>query len=147
MKGKVESNMINATVVVLSVFYLMAMYKVNDTSTVIFFILMFGVMHSISKKVLVSFFVALVGSIFFRAVYVMREGLASKEPKTKTTKQQVKKVLGPEGLNDMKSLMKQQEGLMQMAQNLQPLMQQASKLIEGLPDGVLENAMKKLQKK
>ena len=103
------------------------------------------IFQPMALSVTTALVVGILASTMFRAVEVMREGMADK--KSKKSKTAVASAVGPEVMDDMKSLMKQQEGLMQMAQNLQPLMQQASKLIEGLPDGVLERAMQKLKKK
>jgi MFS superfamily sulfate permease-like transporter len=142
---KSEWKTVTVILVILAAFNLMALYKQNDMNAIVFFVLVAGVIYTLTKAVTTALVVGILASTMFRAVEVMREGMADK--KSKKSKTAVASAVGPEAMDDMKSLMKQQEGLMQMAQNLQPLMQQASKLIEGLPDGVLERAMQKLKKK
>ena len=153
MKGAVvDRRIIVYILIVVAVVNLVAFANVQDGQAIIFFVLAFGVVYSFDKNLMLALIAAIVGTSMFRAVVSMREGMDSKgldikpgsPPKSKTDPL---KALGTDGVQGMKSLMKQQEGLMQMAQNLQPLMQQASKLLEGLPDGVLEQAMNKLKMK
>ena len=149
MKGAVvDRRVIVYILLVVAVVNLVAYAKVQDGQALIFFALAFGVVYSFEKNVMMALIAAIVGTSLFRAVVIMREGMDSKGPDTPAPKSKTDplKALGTSGVQGMKSLMKQQEGLMQMAQNLQPLMQQASKLLEGLPDGVLEQAMNKLKK-
>jgi hypothetical protein len=147
MKGAVvDRKVIVYILIVVAVVNLVAFANVQDGQAIIFFALAFGVVYSFDKNLMMALIAAIVGTSMFRAVVIMREGMEDKAP-PKKVKPDPLKALGTNGVQGMKSLMKQQEGLMQMAQNLQPLMQQASKLLEGLPDGVLEQAMNKLKKK
>lgn len=141
----VDRRVIVYILVVVAVVNLVAYANVQDVQSIIFFALAFGVVYSFDKNLMAALIAAIVGTSMFRAVVIMREGMEAKDP-AKKNKLDPLKALGTNGVDGMKSLMKQQEGLMQMAQNLQPLMQQASKLLEGLPDGVLEQAMNKLKK-
>lgn len=140
----VDRRVIVYILIVVAVVNLVAYANVQDVQSIIFFVLAFGVVYSFDKNLMVALIAAIVGTSMFRAVVIMREGMEANP--TKPKKADPLKALGTNGVEGMKSLMKQQEGLMQMAQNLQPLMQQASKLLEGLPDGVLEQAMNKLKK-
>jgi hypothetical protein len=143
----VDRRVIVYILVVVAVVNLVAYANVQDVQSIVFFVLAFGVVYSLDKNLMVALIASIVGTSMFRAVVVMREGMEAKDAKAPIKKPDPLKALGTNGVEGMKSLMKQQEGLMQMAQNLQPLMQQASKLLEGLPDGVLEQAMNKLKKK
>jgi hypothetical protein len=150
MKGGavVDRRLIVYILMVVAVVNLVAFANVQDGQAIVFFFLAFGVVYSFDKNVMLALIAAIVGTSMFRAVVIMREGMeANPDAPVKPKKADPLKALGTNGVQGMKSLMKQQEGLMQMAQNLQPLMQQASKLLEGLPDGVLEQAMNKLKKK
>jgi hypothetical protein len=142
----VDRRMIVYILIVVAVVNLVAYANVQDVQSIIFFALAFGVVYVLDKNLMAALIAAIVGTSMFRAVAIMREGMEDGEKGAPKKKPDPLKALGTNGVQGMKSLMKQQEGLMQMAQNLQPLMQQASKLLEGLPDGVLEQAMNKLKK-
>ena len=126
-------------------------------------VLIFAVVYSLSPCLTVALVVAIAGANLAMTVSLMQEGMKSPKfgmcpdkvtPKTNaagsncaSVQESVKTLLGTQGIEGMDNLMKQQESLLNMAKTIQPMVQQASKLIEGLPKGVLENVMKKFNKK
>jgi len=169
----VNSSTVFTIVVVIAVFNVIAYMHVKDWSSIAVFLLAGGVTFSVTMNRTLGVVAAIVAGSLFRATNnLMIEGMASDKsvspkptlPKgAKSKRDEVKKpvakqeaepvknkyadFLGSEGMStQLDQLQNNQAVLTNGIKALQPLMQQASAMLKGLPSGFLDEALKNFSK-
>jgi|688.fasta_scaffold359962_2 hypothetical protein len=152
-----ENKMLFYVIVVIAVLNVVAYLSVEDWNSLIFFFLAGFLAHAFKLGNTLSLIVAILSANIFRATNSMREGLKNKKKKHKKHTEPVpneKKIeyaanlkessQSLEGLaTQANDLMDRQESLQMMTKKLGPMMDKAMKLMDRLPKGFLDNAMKK----
>lgn len=169
--GSLDNNVwILYIVVVFAFLNLVSFFIAQEWNSAIFFVLVAVVCNAFKLSRTVSLVLAMVCTYFFRANNLLREGLENKKktptshkqpftpkkPKTEpdpephTKSAELQNHAAPvvnnntlEGLTaTAKDLNARQDQLKQLAGQLEPLMNQASKMLDKLPQGFLNNAFK-----
>jgi hypothetical protein len=167
--GSLDNNVwILYVVVVIAFLNLVSFFIAQEWNSAIFFILVAVVSNAFKLSRTVSLILALVCTHIFRASNLLKEGLttekdkSSEKNKSKKNKEVTPKKPEPEphekketgapvlnnhtleGLTQAAEAMtKRQNDLKELAGQLEPLMSQASKMLDKLPEGFLQNAFKK----
>lgn len=92
------------------------------------------------RKNIILMMMILLGCVY-RSFFDIKEGMEKRKKEKEKKKDPLSNV---EGMLD--NTMKQHKELMDMATQLQPMMNNASKLIKGLPEGFLDKALANLKK-
>ena len=152
-----ENKMLFYVILAIAVLNVIAYLSVEDWNSLIFFFLAGFLAHAFKLGNTLSLIVAILSANIFRATKSMREGLKNKKKKNKKHTEPFpneKKIeyaanlkessQSLEGLaNQANDLMNRQESLQMMTKKLGPMMDKAMKLMDKLPKGFLDNAMKK----
>jgi hypothetical protein len=155
-----ENKMLFYVIVVIAVLNVVAYLSVEDWNSLIFFFLAGFLAHVFKLGNTLSLIVAILSANIFRATNSMREGLKNKKKnkkhRTKHTEPfpNEKKIEYAANLKESSQsleglatkandLMDRQESLQLMTKKLGPMMDKAMKLMDRLPKGFLDNAMKK----
>jgi len=156
-----ENKMIFYVIVAIAVLNIIAYVSVKDWNSIVFFCLAGFIGHAFKLGNTLSLIIAILSANIFRATNVMREGLKNKHKKHKKHHKKKEDFIPDEkkieyasdlkessqsleGLaNSANKLMDRQASLQAMTQKLEPMMKQAMSLMDKLPKGFLENAMKK----
>jgi len=169
----VNSNTVFMIVAIIAVFNAIAYIHVQDWSSIAVFLLAGAVTFSVTMNRTLGVVAAVVAASLFRATNnLMKEGMESKDaatavPAATPTKEPVKKpvkpalpqkkdtedpaskydFLGSEGMSSqLNELQSNQLVLTKGIKALEPLMQQASSMLKGLPSGFLDEALKNFRK-
>jgi hypothetical protein len=92
------------------------------------------------RKNIILMLMILLGCVY-RSFFEIKEGMTKRKKEKEQKKHPLSNV---EGMLD--NTMKQHKELMDMATQLQPMMNNASKLLKGLPEGFLDKALANLKK-
>jgi len=167
--GSLDNNVwILYIVVVFAFLNLVAFFIAQEWNSAIFFVLVAVVCNAFKLSRTVSLVLAMVCTYIFKASNLLREGLENKKdksnkppvtpkklktepvPEPHTKPAELQNQAAPiinnntlEGLTSTaKDLNARQDQLKQLAGQLEPLMNQASKMLDKLPQGFLNNAFK-----
>ena len=166
--GSLDSKAAFYVVSIIAVLNIIAYLSVRDWNAIFFFILAGLVTYGFDTNKTLVLVIAIVAATLFRITRYQREGMAKPTPKIpkkkplpvaheiqefKSGMPQIPETDDPvslmkeamsganmEGLTN--KLMKNQKSMISMAQNLQPMMKQATEMMKNLPEGFLEKAMK-----
>lgn len=141
MKGGSLDNKLYYVVLVIAILNIIAYVSVQDWKSIGCFVLAGIIMTVFNNSKTIVLIVAILGAAVCRNVHI--EGLEQK-PKNKIDHlKSLMKEADLEGLkNQSTSLVKKQKELFHMAKKMEPMMQQATKMMSQLPEGFLEKAMK-----
>jgi uncharacterized membrane protein (DUF106 family) len=167
--GSLDNSTVFYIVVVVAVFNLIAYLSVRDWTSIACFVLAGLVTYAFDTNKTVVLVIAIITATLVRITRFQRDGMENK--KKEKVKEKIKEKVKerkeiPESheasdLNPMEEfknalsgsnleglqlktdkLMKHQKDIFHMAQNLKPMMEQATELMKSLPNGFLEKAMK-----
>jgi hypothetical protein len=140
-RGGSLDNTLYYVVLIVAILNIIAYASVQDWKSIGCFVLAGVAMTVFNKNKTVILIVAILSAAVCRNVYI--EGMTKKKDKLDELKDLMKGA-NLEGLKlsgKASSLAKKQKDLFHMAKKLEPMMQQASKMMAGLPEGFLEKAM------
>jgi hypothetical protein len=166
--GVLENETVFYVVCLIALFNIVAYVTARDWNSIIVFILLGLVCYKLKLGNTLSLVLAIIGSNIVKTNKLMLEGLEveKKEEKEKEDKEEKEKKepvphekkiesaselkekpMTLEGLTQKASnLMDRQEQLHKLAGQLEPMMKQAQGMMNSLPKGFLEDAMKKIKK-
>jgi hypothetical protein len=149
--GGLESPVVYMILVVLSVLNLIAYISVRDYTAIFSFLIGGGFIYLMYPNKSIALFAAILIGAAFRTTY--KEGLKVKKKlvkhpmgaqiksKDKSVDLENNTIEGLVGATD--KLMKNQQNLTDMTKQLGPMLKNATKLLDKLPDGFLNKAMEK----
>ena len=155
--GSLDSPLVYMVLIVLSVLNMIAYISVRDYTAIFSFFIGGGFVYLMYPNKSIALFVAILVAAGFRTTY--KEGLTvkqklplKKQPSGAAIKSKVKSVdlenntiEGLVGATD--KLMQNQQNLSEMTKQLGPMLKNATKLLDKLPDGFLNKAMEKFNNK
>ena len=143
-----------ALLLIIAILNLISYASVNDWKSSMILLLAGFITYTTQNEIVL--FVGILAAALFRTV--LTEGLENAKPESKPKKKLEPKVPEPvmtdsylEGLTQLTqqsaSLAEQQGGLIDMASKLGPMMKQAEKMMQNLPEGFLDAALEKFKTK
>jgi uncharacterized protein YoxC len=145
-KGSLDNQMLYYTVKIIALLNLIAYFSMGDWHSVGWFVVSGACMFGLSSNKSIALLVAILGGALSRCVYM--EGMTKKSKPKLDELKDIMNGANLEGLTqNADKLVKRQKDLFHMANKMGPLMKQASDMMKQLPEGFLESAMKKLNKR
>lgn len=135
---KSPNSMIHILLVLVLMIYVISDILVKNWSALVVMIVIGGITYYFDKRKNIILMMMIIMGCVYRSFFEIKEGMTKRKKK----KLDVQEIAGVEGMLD--KTMKQHKQLLDMATQLQPLMNNANKMISSLPEGFLDKALAKM---